>query len=61
MSTMEPDEGARPDDDHQADAPRWEEGPPDEQSDAPRWEGAEPPPGDGMADDPGQNLESEGP
>ena len=38
MSTMEPDEGAQPDD-QQADAPRWEGA---ERTDAPRWEGAEP-------------------
>jgi hypothetical protein len=37
MSTMEPDEGAQPDD-QQADAPRWEG---TEGTDAPRWEGAE--------------------
>ena len=37
MSTMEPDEGAQPDD-QQADAPRWAGA---AGTDAPRWEGAE--------------------
>ncbi|HEV8425368.1 MAG TPA: hypothetical protein VGS14_09305 [Actinomycetes bacterium] len=39
MSTMEPDEGAQPDD-QQADAPRWESTEAADATDAPRWEGA---------------------
>ena len=42
MSTMEPDEGAQPDD-QRADAPRWENIEAEGGSEAPRWEGAEAP------------------
>jgi hypothetical protein len=37
MSTMEPDEGAQPDD-QKADAPRWEDVDTAGREDAPRWE-----------------------
>ena len=43
MSTMEPEEGAQPDD-QQADAPRWEKteaANPPRETDAPRWERAD--------------------
>jgi hypothetical protein len=40
MSTMEPDEGTRPDD-QQGDAPRWEEAETSGETDAPRWAGAD--------------------
>jgi hypothetical protein len=40
MSTMEPDEGAQPDD-QRTDAPRWEKTEDAEGTEAPRWEGAE--------------------
>jgi hypothetical protein len=40
MSTMEPDEGTRPDD--RADAPRWDKteaaNPADDRADAPQWD-----------------------
>ena len=37
MSTMEPDEGAQPDD-QQSDAPRWDEVDTSGPADAPRWD-----------------------
>ena len=40
MSTMEPDEGAKPDD-LQADAPRWDRAEEAGAADAPRWDRAD--------------------
>jgi hypothetical protein len=37
MSTMEPDEGAQPDD-QQSDAPRWDKSEAANPADAPRWD-----------------------
>jgi hypothetical protein len=37
MSTMEPDEGAQPDD-QQSDAPRWDKTEAANPADAPRWD-----------------------
>jgi hypothetical protein len=45
MSTMEPDEGAQPDD-QRTDAPRWEKTEDAEGTEAPRWERGEAPDSD---------------
>lgn len=51
MSTMEPDEGAQPDDERE-DAPRWEKTEAANPTDAPRWEGADADAADADSDDP---------
>ena len=53
MSTMEPEEGAQPDD-QQADAPRWEGA---EGTDAPRWEGADADAAASDSDDPDSTVQ----
>ena len=63
MSTMEPDEGTKSDD-QEADAPRWERAKAAEGADAPRWErteAADLPPGYGMTASPGDDLEPDDP
>jgi hypothetical protein len=49
MSTMEPDEGAQPED-QRSDAPRWDKTEAADPADAPRWDEAQQP--EGTADAP---------
>ena len=58
MSTMEPDEGAQPDE-QKADAPRWDEVQEPGREDAPRWDEVQEPGSDDAAtEDPDASTDS---
>ena len=57
MSTMEPDEGAQPDE-QQADAPRWDTLEAADAPDAPRWDEVQEPGDDAGSDDPADSTDT---